>query len=223
MTKLELIKSDILSLSPYPDKVKILAVSKTKSPAEIKTLFSSGHVYFGENYVQEFIQKIDLCPSGIQWHFIGHLQTNKINSLLGKVTEIHSVDSFRLAEQIDKKSEVKRIRQKIYLEINIGKEATKFGFSEASLIQDWCHLEKLKNVEILGLMCLPPPNNDDQIILRHFTQTSELLKKIKNLAVEKKHPLSELSMGTSSDYKLALKAGATIIRLGTILFGKRTL
>lgn len=212
--------SDIeLSVRP----AKILAVSKLQPLSKIQDLYSQGQKRFGENYVQEALEKIDALQnlSEIEWHLIGHLQKNKVKFVVGKFHLIHSVDSWSLLEYLDKKCAEKNIRQNILLQVNIAEEDSKGGFSEPELLAQWPQISSLKNVSILGLMTMPPLTESAEQVRPYFRRLRELRDSLQNKNLSLLHPLSELSMGTSGDYRVAVEEGATIIRLGTILFGER--
>lgn len=215
------IQNEIQSLSPFASKVKLLAVSKKQSPEKIINLYNQGQTSFGENYVQEALEKIATIQLPIKWHFIGHLQSNKVKDVVGKFVLIHSVDSLKLAQMINKKSHDLNIKQNILIEVNIGSEESKAGFSIAELLKCWQELVTLENICIQGFMCLPPLEEDDSITASYFKKMHQLALDLKARTPLDKHPLTELSMGTSGDYPIALKNNATIIRLGTILFGER--
>lgn len=216
------IQQEILTLSPHPEKVKLLAVSKKQSPEKINNLYHQGQKSFGENYVQEALQKIDLLAlPEIDWHFIGHLQTNKVKDVVGKFSLIHSVDSLKLAQHIAKKAKDLNTTQSLLIEINIGSETSKSGFLKSDLKNCWSDLIHLENICIKGFMCLPPAGVSDSETESFFQEMKLLQTDLKSQTPVQLHSLDELSMGTSGDYQLALKNNATIIRLGTILFGER--
>lgn len=192
----------------------LLAVSKLQSAEKIKNLYLSGQRDFAENYIQEALEKInELKDLQIHWHLIGKVQKNKVKYLNRNFEYIHSVDSFELAKKISDQAINLNFLQKVFLQVNISKEESKSGFEENELLQKWDSLKELKGLSIVGLMTMPPLDNEPQNNQIYF-------KKIKKLADQLK--LKELSMGTSHDYQIALKEGATWIRLGTMLFGERT-
>ncbi len=223
------IQTSIEKSSPAGSRVKILAVSKKQSIEAINQLHQKGQNLFGENYVQEALEKMDQINIPVTWHFIGHLQSNKVKDVVGKFELIHSVDSLKLAQKMDKRAKELKLIQKVLMEVNVGQENSKNGFSIERLKIEWPQLIKLENIAIHGLMCLPPQEEDQKKTEIHFQKTANLLEELKEtknrlLADQiERHPMNELSMGTSSDYILALKHKATIIRLGTILFGERKL
>lgn len=192
---------------------KILAVSKLQSLEKIKALHAEGQIDFGENYMQEALQKIEtLQKFDLRWHLIGPLQKNKVKFLKKNFAYVHSVDSIELAELISKKAAEINHCQSIFLQINISGESTKSGFGENAFVQNWAHLQSLPGIKIVGLMTMPPLENEPEKNRIHFKKLVELGKKLN---------LHEFSMGTSHDYQVALEEGATWIRLGTILFGER--
>lgn len=191
----------------------LLAVSKLQPIEKIRDLASQGQRAFGENYIQEALEKIEaLKDLNLEWHLIGPIQKNKVKYLKNNFAYLHAIDSLELAELVSKKAAEIDYVQKIFIQVNLSNEATKAGFDEASVDSAWENLTKLSNIKIVGLMTMPPLQNeagDNQI---HF-------KKLKNLA--DRLQIKELSMGTSHDYQIALKEGATWIRIGTVLFGER--
>ncbi len=194
-------------------KVQLIAVSKNQSLDQIKSLYEDGQRLFAENYVQEARQKIEqLKDLDIEWHFIGHLQTNKVKNVIGYFHLIHSVDSIKLLEAIQKTAEKKNIVQKILLQVNFSQESTKEGFEASQLLPLVSKLNQYPNVQVLGLMTMPPlaENPEDNRI--YFQQAKKLLDQT---------GWPHLSMGTSHDYIVAIEEGATLVRLGTILFGVR--
>lgn len=202
---------------------KVLAVSKLQPLDKVRELFQQGQRQFGENYVQEALEKIEMLSdlSDIEWHFIGHLQKNKIKYILGKFCLIHSVDSGSLLENINKQCASKNLIQNVLLQINIANEDSKGGFNENDLQKQWVQLTSLKNIRICGFMTMPPLTENPELVRPYFRRLKELQALLKQKTDLNIHPLNQLSMGTSGDYKVAVEEGATIIRLGTILFGER--
>jgi pyridoxal phosphate enzyme (YggS family) len=208
-----------------PAKVQLLAVSKTRTPEEIQALYQLGQRDFGENYVQELVDKQPGLPADIRWHFIGHLQSNKVKYIAAFIYMIQGVDSLKLLMEIDKQA--KKINRKIrcLLQAHIAKEETKFGFSEAELKDLPASLLQLRssgrgaNIEIAGLMGMASltPNQDQ--IREEFRQLKGLFDALK--AVLPEDPVQTLSMGMSSDHQVAVAEGSTMIRIGTALFGER--
>lgn len=202
---------------------KLLAVSKLQPIEKIHELYLQGQKRFGENYVQEALEKIEKLKElhEIEWHLIGHLQKNKVKYILGKFFLIHSVDSLDLARAISRQCEAKGITQNILIQVNLAKEETKNGFDFESVIQQWLELSSLPCLHIFGLMTMPPLTETGEEVRPYFRALRELREELKKHTDAKLHPMTELSMGTSHDYRVAIEEGATIVRLGTILFGER--
>lgn len=199
--------------------VRLVAVSKTFPAEDVKTCYAAGQRIFGENKVQEGLGKIPKLPTDTEWHLIGPLQRNKVRKALEHFTLIHAVDSLRLARFIDTVAQEMRKRPRILLEVNIGGEESKFGFTPESLIQEWADLSSLNHLEIAGLMCIPPPVESSEEARPYFSQ----LRELKNTLSSKSNtPLTELSMGMSHDFETAVEEGATLVRVGTAIFGGRT-
>lgn len=215
----ENIKRAALKSGRHEDSVILLAATKTVDVAVINHAIKSGINYIGENRVQEFLSKEnDLAD--VHRHFIGHLQTNKVKDIVEKVELIHSVDSVKLAKEISKKCEALGIKRDILLEVNIGNESSKSGFKKEELDERLYEIAELKGIFVKGLMAIPPICNQPQENRRYFTEMQKLfvdnsLKKIDNISMD------ILSMGMSDDYEVAIECGATLVRLGTALFGKR--
>ena len=211
------IKKEIESKFPL---ARLIAVSKLQPVERILELYNNGQRAFAENYAQEFFEKQSLLPQDIRWHFIGHLQTNKLKFIIGKVDTIHSVDSLRLASEIDKMASKLNLKQNILIQINVSQEDSKSGYSEELFWKEIDQLTSLKNIQISGLMTMPPLQNEPEQNVIYFQKCSEILKRLHSLGKISQN-CNELSMGTSSDYLVALNEGATMVRLGTILFGER--
>lgn len=191
----------------------LLAVSKLQPLEKIRELALQGQKAFGENYIQEALEKVEaLKDLNLEWHLIGPIQKNKVKYLKNNFAYLHAIDSLELAELVSKKAAEIGYVQKVFIQVNLANEATKAGFDESSVLAAWDKLTQLAHIKIVGLMTMPPLQNqalDNQV---HF-------KKLKNLA--DRLQVKELSMGTSHDYEVALKEGATWIRIGTVLFGER--
>jgi pyridoxal phosphate enzyme (YggS family) len=202
---------------------RILAVSKLQSEEKIRALYAEGQRDFAENYVQELLQKQERLKDlkDIRWHFIGHLQRNKVKNIVGRVELMHSLDSIELAETLDHQAEKLQQPQKVLIEVNLAGEQSKSGFGEDEVRQFWSLLCKFPHLEIRGLMTMPPLAEDPETARPYFRRLKSLRDEL-NSTTPPPHALSELSMGTSGDYAVALQEGATIVRLGTILFGERT-
>lgn len=206
-----------------PKAVLLVAVSKTKPNELLMEAYDAGQRHFGENYVQELVDKGIQLPKDILWHFIGHLQSNKVKYITPFVHSIHSVDSFKLLEEIDKQAKKNNRTINCLLQIYIAKEETKFGFDESdclALLQSE-EYKKLTNIKIIGLMGMAS-NTDNQTQL---TEEFSIVKKLFDSLIEKKIVdatcFKHLSIGMSSDYQLAVKCGSTMVRVGSSIFGQR--
>lgn len=197
------------------NKITLVAVSKTKSIADIKLLYDLGQRNFGENYVQEMVDKQRSLPGDIRWHFIGHLQSNKVKYIAPFVYLIHSVDSLKLLQEINKEGLKNKKKVKCLLQVHIASEDTKYGMdeNELQLILNDNKLNSLTSIEICGLMGMASFTNESTLITREF-------KYIKSLK-DKYSSLKELSIGMSADYRYAIEYGSTIVRVGSLLFGDR--
>lgn len=200
------------------DEVRILAASKAQSPEKIKEAADCGLVVFGENRVQEARQKIPLCPTHLEWHMIGHLQTNKVREAVRLFQMIHSVDSQKLLAAIDAAGELTGRIMPVLLEINVSGEGSKFGFAPESVPEALEYANSLKRVEIRGLMTIPPAANDPADARPFFQKLRGFRDK---WGEQSGYALKELSMGMSHDFEIAVEEGATWVRLGTVLFGQR--
>ena len=206
--------------SIVPDGVELVAVSKFQPVEAIRYAYEAGQRIFGESRVQELLEKVDKLPADVKWHFIGHLQTNKVKSLIGKTSLIESVDSLRLLELINKESQKVVIKTEVLLQVHVAEEETKFGFSPEELIDLFAAGLDLEFVVIRGLMAMASNTEDMDRVRRDFNLASSLFKKIKdNYAVDGRFDL--LSMGMSGDWPLAVEEGANIIRIGSSIFGPR--
>ena len=200
--------------------VTLIAVSKTKPNDLIMEVYESGIRDFGENKVQDLVKKSEELPKDIRWHMIGHLQTNKVRQLLGNTVLIHSIDSIRLADTIDTEAKKKNIHVDGLLEINVAKEASKYGFIEDELEEVLPIFARYKNLHIKGFMTIAPNVDDAE-------ENREIFKKFKKMSVDinqKNYDNIEvrfLSMGMTGDYVVALEEGADFVRVGTGIFGKR--
>jgi pyridoxal phosphate enzyme (YggS family) len=205
-----------------PQSCKILAVSKLQNMMKIRQLNKQGQILFAENYVKEALEKQeDLKDLSLEWHLIGHLQKNKAKQVVGNFALIHSVDSVELATVLDKQAESISANQKILLQVNLAGEETKGGFSKEELLEKFPTLVTLKNLKICGLMTMPPLFDNPEQARPFFKELRELSEKLR-ADFKLNDDFCELSMGTSSDYMIAAQEGATIVRLGTVLFGERS-
>lgn len=198
--------------------VRLVAVSKTYPPAVIQEAWNSGQRVFGENRVQDALPKIAELPAEAEWHFIGHLQSNKIRKALPAFTLIHGVDNLELAQQINRIAGEMGLTANILLEINVSGEASKFGFSPTDLRQNLEGLLCLPNIRINGLMTMAPYSEDPETARPVFSKLRILRDE---LAAQSGQALPELSMGMSGDFEVGIEEGATIVRIGSSIFGHR--
>lgn len=200
------------------EEVRILAASKSQTPDSITAAFNCGQLVFGENRIQEAGQKITLCPSRIEWHMIGHLQTNKVRDAVRLFQIIHSVDSQKLLAAINAAGALTGRIVPVFLEINMSGEGSKFGLAPEHVPETLEYANNLKNLEVKGLMTIPPAaenQEDARPIFRELRLARDRWRE------QTGYELHELSMGMSHDFEVAVEEGATWVRLGTILFGKR--
>jgi pyridoxal phosphate enzyme (YggS family) len=201
-----------------PNSVTLLAVTKTHPPETIREAANLGIVFFGENKIQEAKAKIPNCPGKARWHFIGHLQSNKCRDAVELFEAIQSVDSLALAVEINKRAEQAAKTLPVLLEINVAGEASKFGYQPQRLLAELAELNELSRLEIHGLMAVPPWTPNPESSRPHFRRLRELKARCEQVLST---PLPHLSMGMSGDFEVAIEEGATIIRIGTALFGER--
>jgi PLP dependent protein len=210
-------------LKPY--KAKLVAVSKIKPASDIQALYNSGQRIFGENYVQELHEKQALLPADIQWHFIGHLQSNKVKYIAPFVTMVHAVDSLKLLEEINKQAAKNERTIQCLLQVHIAEEETKFGLSEKELeqlLEQWRKQhETLQNIRIVGLMGMATNTDNTEQVRNEFRQLKTLHTNIKACFFQDADDFTELSVGMSGDYTIALEEGSTMVRIGSMLFGAR--
>ena len=203
-----------------PETVKLIAVSKIKPAEQVEEAFRAGQKRFGESYVQEFRDKQPLVESAVEWHFIGALQSNKVKYLRGKVAMIHSVDRLSLAKEISNQwSKIDQVAN-ILLQVNIGDESSKSGCTPDELESLSRSIAPLPNLRICGLMCLPPHSDDPEQVRPYFAQLRQLSQEIKTLQIPDVE-MTVLSMGMSGDFEVAIEEGATLVRVGTAIFGER--
>ena len=195
----------------------LVAVSKIKPVADVQKMYDMGQRDFGENYVQELVEKQAQLPADILWHFIGHLQSNKVKYIAPFVHLIQSVDSEKLLKEIDKQAAKNNRKINVLLQMHIAEEQTKFGFDEHELMN--LDVNLYPNVHITGLMGMATFTEDKEKVKREFEQLQSLYK---NFEDAKKIELNTLSMGMSDDYELAINCGSNMIRIGSLLFGKRS-
>jgi pyridoxal phosphate enzyme (YggS family) len=204
----------------------LVAVSKTKPIAEIFELYSLGHRDFGENYVQELVEKRLLLPHDIRWHFIGHLQSNKVKYIAPFIHLIHSVDSFKLLLEVNRQAEKNHRIINCLLQVHIAQEETKFGLNEQELDELFNDLAKtteageLKSIKVIGLMGMSSFTEDVNKVRLELKYLKFLFDKFSNLSTIH-NQLSTVSMGMSNDYKIAIEEGSNMVRIGSLLFGER--
>lgn len=203
--------------------VTLIAVSKTKPVEDILELYNLGQKDFGENYVQELVDKNEQLPKDIRWHFIGHLQTNKVKYIAPFVHLIHGAESFRLLKEINKQADKNNRVVDVLLQIHIAQEETKFGLDENELQQiiNSNELSELQHVTIKGLMGMASFTEDKEHIKKEFTKLKNIFDQNAQLQTNNLK-LQTLSMGMSSDYQIAIEEGSTMVRIGSLLFGERT-
>lgn len=201
--------------------VTLVAVSKTKPNEDLMELYKLGQRDFGENYVQELVDKAAVLPNDIRWHFIGHLQSNKVKFIAPFVHMIHGVDSLKLLQEINKQAIKNNRVIDCLLQIHIAEEETKFGLDETELGQIITQIDQLPNVRICGLMGMASFSEDQHKVRNEFNYLNSLFTQFKSwfLAHTDKAPI--LSMGMSGDYAMAIKEGSTLVRIGSLLFGAR--
>lgn len=202
-----------------PAEIELLAVSKTFPVEAIREAVAAGQLLFGENKVQEILAKAPQLPAHLHWHLIGHLQSNKVRKVLPHVKSIHSIGSLDLARDVDRIAAEIGLFPTVYLEVNLGDESSKHGFNAEQLRSSLENLYALKRLKIQGLMCIPPFDPDPTKSRPYFTRLRELRDE---LAQRGGAPLPLLSMGMSHDFDIAVEEGATMVRVGSAIFGDRT-
>ena len=222
--KLNLVKKNIEDACNIagrsPEEVTLIAVSKTKPIEMLKEAYDAGARVFGENKVQEIVDKYDQMPSDVQWHMIGHLQRNKVKYIIDKVSMIHSVDSVRLAETIEKEAAKKALCMPILVEVNVAEEESKFGLTVEEVLPFLEEISSFQHIKVMGLMTIAPFVSDPE-------ENREVFQKLKKLSVDIEAKninnvnMSVLSMGMTNDYQVAVEEGATMVRVGTGIFGER--
>lgn len=203
-----------------PKEITLIAVSKTYPVEAIGEAMSAGCKDFGENHVQELTAKIEAIPEGVNWHLIGHLQTNKVKYIIGKTALIHSLDRMNLAEEIEKQSAKHGLVTKVLLEVNVANEASKHGFKVEEVMDAIQKISQMKHIKVEGLMTVAPfvenPEENRTIFRKLYGLSVDIQKqKFDNISA------SILSMGMSNDYQVAIEEGATMVRVGTAIFGNR--
>jgi PLP dependent protein len=219
------IKNNIAKVShSLPTGCRLIAVSKTQPIEKLQEAYAAGQRLFGENKAQELTAKYEALPKDIAWHMIGHLQSNKVKYIAPFVALIHSVDSIKLLTEINKQAVKVNRTISCLLQVHIAQEETKFGFSEDELMTMLASAEfnALTNIAITGLMGMATLTEDTNQIRKEFKTLKALFEKLRTQTLPACVQLSELSMGMSSDYTIAIEEGSTLVRIGTALFGDRT-
>ena len=207
-----------------PAGVRLVAVSKYHPASLIQEAYDAGQRIFGESHVQELVAKHDALPKDIEWHFIGHLQTNKVKYIAPFVSLIHAVDSERLLIEIDKQAKRCGRTIPVLLQVHVAKETTKFGFTPNELLNfmengDW---RQYTNIRFSGIMCMATNTDDETLIASEFEQAKTLFHRIKEKYFSDSDTFNECSWGMSGDYPIAIEHGSTLIRIGSMIFGERT-
>lgn len=218
------IASEIQKLqAELPEGVRLVAVSKFHPAEAVAEAYAAGQRLFGESRVQELLQKIPLCPSDIQWHFIGHLQTNKVRQLMGKTALIESVDSERLLELIDSESARAGVVTRVLMQVHVAREETKFGFWPDELLEYFRarKFETLKATHICGVMGMASNTDDMERVRADFRAIADVFRAIRDDSALALRGFDTLSMGMSGDWPVAVEEGACLVRVGTRIFGPR--
>jgi PLP dependent protein len=201
------------------EEIQLVAITKTHPVEKVREAIEAGQTLFGESRVQEARAKIPELPSNLRWHFVGHLQKNKIRHALPLFEMIHSVDSLGLAQDINRIAEEQGMHPRVLLEVNVAGEGSKFGFNSETLRAEMESLLALPRLSILGLMTIPPLAEEAEASRKYFVQLRELRDR---LQTEFHVDLAQLSMGMTEDFAVAVEEGATLVRVGTAIFGERT-
>ena len=203
--------------------ITLVAVSKTKPVEEIKKKYNEGFINFGENRANELVQKFNLLPKDINWHMIGHLQTNKVKKIIPFISLIHSVDSLKLIDKIENESKKFDKKTNILLQVHIAKEKSKYGFNFEEVRDFFKNQldESYKNINIVGLMGMATFTNNKNQIRKEFKKLKILYDEIKSISQKNNQKIKILSMGMSSDYKIAIEEGSNMVRIGSLIFGER--
>lgn len=203
-----------------PEDVTLIAVSKTKPVKMLTQAYEAGARDFGENKVQEILEKEPQLPKDIRWHMIGHLQTNKVRQIVGRTCLIHSVDSFKLAQEIQKESVKKNLITDVLLEVNVAEEESKFGFRIEETEEALRQISQLSNVRVCGLMTIAPFVSNAEENRQVFRKLNEFYVDMKSKNIDNVN-MNVLSMGMTGDFEVAVEEGATMVRVGTGIFGAR--
>ena len=209
--------------APVKPGVRLVAVSKYKTVEEIKTVYDLGQRVFGENKAQEMRAKHEVLPSDIEWHFIGHLQRNKIKYIIGYVSLIHSIDSLELLQEVNKAAAKEHRVVPCLLQFHIAEEETKFGLNlaEAEVLLDSPDFAEMRNVRIDGVMGMATFTPDKEQVRREFASLRDIFQTLRTTFFLGKEHFKEISMGMSDDYPIAMEEGSTLVRIGSSIFGAR--
>jgi PLP dependent protein len=201
----------------------LVAVSKTKPNEQLMALYDKNQRVFGENYVQELVDKYAALPKDIEWHFIGHLQSNKVKYIAPFVTMIHAIDTFKLLQEIDKQALKNNRIIKCLLQFHIAEEESKFGFDTQGVLSflESDAFEQLKNIELCGVMGMATFTENKTQVKREFQELKSIFDTLKTNYFSDKIAFKDISMGMSDDYQLAIAEGSTMVRIGSLIFGKR--
>ena len=213
----EKIEKAALNVGRDPKEIKLVGVSKTVETDRIKEAIKAGITILGENYVQEAQMKIEEIGRPVSWHFIGHLQSNKAKYAIRLFDMIHSLDSVSLAEELNRRAEQADRMMKVMIEVNLSKEATKFGTDEERVLSLAKRIQNLNHLSLEGLMTMPPYFDSPEMSRPYYIALRELKERMAKEGI----PMKELSMGMSNDFEIAVEEGATYVRVGTAIFGAR--
>lgn len=216
----EKVREAALRIGRNPDDITIIAVSKTVSPERIRMAYECGIVDFGENRVQELREKTDILDLKCNWHLIGHLQTNKVKYIIGKVKLIHSLDSIGLAEEIQKRAKAAGLKVNALVQVNVAGEETKHGIKPKDAIGFVKEVAQMENIRIKGLMTIAPLVENPEEVRWVFADLRKLLIDIRKENIDN-IDMDYLSMGMSNDFEVAIEEGANLVRIGTAIFGRR--
>ncbi|MDD4371217.1 MAG: YggS family pyridoxal phosphate-dependent enzyme [Anaerostipes sp.] len=214
------VKNACQKVNRSADEITIIAVSKTKPLSMVEELRNHGVMEYGENKVQEITRKFEEVSEPVHWHLIGHLQTNKVKYIVDKVVMIHSVDSLKLAKQISKEAKKKGVQVPVLLQVNLAHEDSKFGMSKEELLENIQEIGQLEGIQVKGLMQIAPYAQNPEENRCYFKEMKQLSIDIKGKNFDNVD-MSVLSMGMTNDYEVAIEEGATMIRVGTGIFGER--
>jgi pyridoxal phosphate enzyme (YggS family) len=202
----------------FPSHVKLVAVSKTKPAQDLQEAYAAGQRVFGENYVQELVDKQAQLPTDIKWHFIGNLQSNKVKYIAPFVALIHGVNSISTLKEIDKQAKKLNKQIEILLQLHVASEESKFGFSEEEVLEIASNKDLYSNVNFRGVMGMASFTEDQSLIRKEFQEVNRIFSLLKPLFGEK---FNEISMGMSGDWEIAVEEGSTLVRIGSAIFGSR--